>query len=246
MVFLKPISAISKVKHVKRLLISGVLFYGFNINSNAQLLLGFQSGTTNHTIATNISNQAYTSIGSNWGYSAGITSRYQFPKLFFVQTSLAIMQKNYSINRTDSLTGIYIQHNNTYLQLPLMAGVMFGKRLTWYAGTGAYVGWWLAGRLKGKIPNIFSVTNNGQQTENFQLTAYNQKYNFNTLTDNRIELGWVAGVGMQYTLIKKYTVFTDCIYYEALTVQQKKYMLNQVPRYSQTFNLTVGIMYSLK
>ena len=220
-----------------------LFFLFFSININAQTSIGFQLGSTNNKIATNISNRTSTSTVTSWGYSAGIAACYQLNKYFFAQVTPMLLQKNYSINRTGPLTGVYTRYNNSYLQLPVSIGVTHGKRLQWYAGAGLYIAYWLSSGLKGKVPDIFSVTNNGQQTENFQLTAFNKQHIFSSTTDNRVESGWLTNGGVRFRLTKKYIAFANCSYYQALTSQQKQYMINQVPQYNQTLNVAAGVYY---
>lgn len=214
--------------------------------SSAQINIGLQTGLSNNHLNTNISNRALSNINNIIGYSVGVPIRYNINDFLFIQASPNITQKNYSINRTDSLLGVYAQNNNTYLQMPLSIGFLYGKRLQVFINVGAYIGYWISGIEKGKIPNIFSVTTTGtgQQTEIFQLTTYNQNYAFNSQKDNRFEMGWLTGGGLQYKLKKKYSLVLESIYYQSLTDKQK-YMTNQIPQqYNQTFTFSIGSLYS--
>ncbi len=218
--------------------------------AQAQILLGLQIGLSSNYLKTNIANRPSTTINSQTGYTIGLPFQYGLKYWLYFQALPNITQKNYTVSRTGSLQGVYQQNNNTYLQLPVSLHVIYGKRLQVFANAGGYIGYWAGGRTKGKAPNIFAVTDTvnatGQQTENFQLTAYNQKYDFNNLRDRRLELGWVVGVGLQYKPQKNYTVFIECNYYQSLTDQQKAYMINQIAQYTQTFTLSVGCLYPLK
>lgn len=214
----------------------------------AQMFIGLQGGVSINHLNTNTNNRASTSITNIAGYNIGVTFQYRVTDWLFVQAAPNIMQKNYSFNRTDSLLGVYMQYNNTYLQIPLTTHFVYGKRLQVFVNAGGYAGYWLKGQVKGKIPNIFTVANSGagQQTEIFYLTDYNQKYEFNRQRDNRIELGWIAGCGFQYRITKQHFLFAEGTYYQSLTDQQKKYMINQVPQYNQTFVISIGDLYLLK
>jgi len=72
--------------------------------------------------------------------------------------------------------------------------------------------------------------------------SYNEKYTFDTRRDNRIEAGWLAGAGVSYLFANKYNVFAEGRYMQAITDQQKNYMINQVPRYNQTYAVNIGCM----
>jgi hypothetical protein len=218
--------------------------------SQAQISLGLEAGSSNDYLNTNISNRASTAINSETGYSFGLPFRYKILPWLYAGVTPNITQKDYSINRTDSLAGVYARYNNTYLQLPMMAHFVYGKRLQAFANVGIYMGYWFAGHIKGNTPNIFAVTstntNTGQTIENFQLSAYNEKYIFDSQRDNRWELGWMAGGGLQYKLTGKYIIFWECSYYQSLTDQQKKYMVNQISQYNRTIVFSVGGLYPLK
>jgi hypothetical protein len=203
----------------------------------AQTALGIEAGISSSYLSTNISNRAATSIAYDIGYTINIPFQYKIKEWLYVETAPNITQKNYSINRTDSFAGNYESFLNTYLQLPIMAKFVFGKRLQWFADAGAYGGYWLSGRVQGTTPNIFNITAAGIQS-----TSYSEKYQFNNQTDNRFELGWVAGVGAQYHVTKKYMLMASARYYQSLTSQLKNYTVNEVPQYNQTFTFSIGGM----
>ena len=145
-----------------------------------------------------------------------------------MQLEPTLIQKNYSLARTDSLSGSYTKFTNSYVQVPLIIQSSFGKRLKFILNGGGYLGYWILGRISGKTPNIFSATTNGAslQNESFQLSSFDQNYAFNPQRDNRIEVGWVVGTGLQYKIIRKYYGFAKLSYYNSLTDQQKKYTIN--------------------
>ena len=225
-----------------------LLFFLNIFSSCAQTLCGIEAGMSSNSLNTNIKNRTSSVIKSVIGYEVGIPIQNKIKKWLFLQSTPSFIQKNYSINRTDSLQGVFDQHNNTYFQIPLLLNFIYGNRLHFFANAGIYLGYWMMGRLKGETPNIFSVTNAGagQQIETFQLTAYNQKYNFNSKIDNRIEFGWVAAVGLKYTFKKRIFIFLEYSYYQALTDQQKKYMINQIPQFNQTKTFSFGVSYDVK
>jgi hypothetical protein len=73
---------------------------------------------------------------------------------------------------------------------------------------------------------------------------YNQPYEFNSTRDNRFEFGWLLGIGVSYDA-KMYKLFIEGRLTQSMTDQQKKYMINQVPRYNQTYILSVGWLWRL-
>lgn len=218
---------------------------------NAQTFSGLQAGVSSNILNINISNRKSTIISSGIGYTSGLLIEQKVAKFLFVKASPNLTSKNYSFDRTDSLAGIYTRYNNRYLQLPIEAQVVYGKRLQVFASIGIYFGYWLAGREKGKVPNIFSVTNNintvtNQASQSFQLSAFNERYIFNLQRDNRLELGWIGDSGLQYQFENYNIIFVEGSYYKSLTDQQKKYMLNQSAQYNQTFVFSIGYLYLIK
>jgi opacity protein-like surface antigen len=223
-----------------------LMLFTFVYVGKSQSLLGIQIGLSNSCLNTNINNRIYSTNQSNIGFTCGITFHLQIKSGFYAEIAPDITQKNYSINRTDSLTGIYESFVNTYSQLPLIVHGIYGNRLKVFADIGLYGAYWFAGKVKGKIPDIFSSNTNsnitGESRESFQLSGYNEKYQFDRKRDNRWEFGWIVGAGMQYPLNKKYSFFVKGTCYQSLTDQQKKYMVNQIPKYNQTFTCSLGMM----
>ena len=204
----------------------------------AQTALGIEAGISSSYLNTNISNRAATSINYDIGYTINIPFQYKIKEWLYIETALGITQKNYTINRTDSFAGIYESFVNTYFQLPLLLKFVHGKRFQWFVDAGAYYGYWLSGRVKGIVPNIYDITS----SDNIQSTTYDEKYQFNSETDNRTEFGWVGGLGAQYHVNKKYMLTGSCRYYQALTSQLKNYEVNEVPQYNEAFTFSVGCM----
>jgi hypothetical protein len=155
-----------------------------------------------------------------------------------------LVQKGYSINRTDSLSGEYDRHTNTYLQLPIGISLTHDvHRCRVGLDLGLYTGYWLYGRVKGTSANIFgsSGSNNSEQ---FQLISYNQPYSFNSQRDNRWEEGWWLGPSLQYRLTDAWRLTAEAHYYQSLTSQEKA-PVSPIPAYNQTWIFSVGGVWSL-
>lgn len=214
--------------------------------SRAQFAAGIETGLSDNYLNTNISNRSYTAIRSGAGFMAGIPLHWKLKSWLFAEAVPEMLRKNYTIHRTDSLVGIYESFTNTYIQLPLSVGVSYGKCLKVFGNAGVYMGYWLSGSVKGSIPDIFSSSTNtntdGQSSESFKLVPYHQKYFFNPKRDNRVELGWMVGLGMQYQLNLRYSLFIKGSYYQSLTDQQKAYMVQQMPQHNQTIIFSIGGM----
>jgi opacity protein-like surface antigen len=210
----------------------------------AQVNLGLQAGVSLNSLHTNIADRPHTSIHSREGYTAGLLFQYALPHGVFVEASPGLVQKNYSIDRTDSFAGVYQSSTNTYIQLPVMLYYAYGGRFKALAGLGVAGSYWLAGSVKGTTPDIFSatgVTGPNGTTEDILLRSYAEKYTFDARRDQRWEFGWLAGAGVQYSFYHSYTVLLRCLYYQSLTDQQKHYMTHQVPQYNRTLLFSLGI-----
>jgi len=211
----------------------------------AQTTLGVEAGVTNNSPATNIANTASTALATGWGYAIGLTLQQKINAWLSLVALPDLTGKNYALNGTDVRTGVYEKIHNTYLQLPLMVQFSYGRKIQPFINAGPYIGYWLSGRVKGAMPDIFSATNTGA-LQSFQLIEYNTQYNFDSRRDARWEFGWQAGGGIQYCLNHRYTLFLACRYYQALTDQQKKYMIHQVPFYNRAWTVLFGALMTLK
>lgn len=131
-----------------------------------------------------------------------------------------------------------------------MGHFMFGgKRLQGFLNVGLYAGYWIAGKVKGVMPNILDISNKdtaGSTINDYQNPyAYNEKYAFDNRKDNRTEAGWVGGLGIAYNINDHYQVFTEGRLIYCFTDQQKNYMTNQVPRYNTTYGINAGLLVHL-
>ncbi len=217
-----------------------------NLTSKAQHALGLEAGFSEGQLITNISNQASTVIHSASGRHFGIGYKKEIKEWMYADVRLSITDKNYSSNRIDSLSGVGTTYKNTYIQLPLMGGFIYGKKLRVLIDAGLYGAYWLSGSVHGKIPNIFSAaTSANQMGEIFQLQPFKEKYIFNPVKDNRFELGWIIGSGIQYHFNSNYIIDLNCRYYQSQTDQQKRYMVHQVARYNKVVTISAGVIFLL-
>lgn len=223
--------------------------------ANAQFSIGVQAGYANNYLLTNVSNLVSTKYVSQPGFSAAVPLQYDVTDWFAIKAQPGYMQKNYQMQRTGFYQGVYQTSTNGYIQLPLMGQFSFGgENLRGYVNAGGYAGYWLSAKVKGVMPNIldnpaYTNTTSNEQPNNvfdeYTAYSYNEKYAFNKTKDNRIELGLLAGAGINYKVNDSYSVFAEATYYNGLTDLQKKYQTNQVPRYNQTYVFSLGIMFNL-
>jgi hypothetical protein len=232
---------------MSKLKVSFLLFFiTIAFIAKAQNSIGLEAGISAGRIATNISNRVSTSVDYDMGYSVDVPLQFKLKNWLYLQTIPNITQKNYFLDRTDSLAGAYAGFINTYVQLPVELKAVYGKRLQFFGDAGFYAAYWVSAKQKGVVPNIFGVeppNSNGYAI--IQYVGYDEKYSFNSKKDNRLELGWVAGAGAQYHLNNKYMLIASARFYQSLSDQQKKY-INEIPKYNQTFTFTAGAMMSFR
>lgn len=239
-----------KLKKIYKLIFF-VQFLALSHIAKSQFFIGFEIGITQNHLNTYIKNRVFTNNKNGVGYSFGFPLQYRINSWLSINSNLNFSEKKYSWVRTGTFRGVYQIFANNYIQLPLLANMSYGnKKIQGFINAGGYVGYWMYGRVKGTVPDIFNITDStnasGQTLQSFGLSTYNQKYTFNSNIDNRIEFGWVVGLGMNYKLANSYSFFTEIIYYQALTDQQKKYTINQIPQHNQTFIFSIGVLYSFK
>lgn len=61
-----------------------------------------------------------------------------------------------------------------------------------------------------------------------------------------MEFGLLAGTGVEYWLQQKYRFFIEARYYYGLSDQQKNYMINQIPRYNDTYVIEASCMFNIR
>lgn len=213
--------------------------------SCAQISIGIKTGYTNNRLNTNVANRVLTQNKKQSGLAIGFLTSYEINKQIGIEGTIELLQKNYLLLRTDRYKGVYEFYINSYMQIPLTIQLKIyeKKKLAINSNVGFYGAYWAFAKTKGRIPNIFNITqgvDSGQNTHYLTLERFSEKRFFNKLRDHRVEFGWIAGVGINYDLSGKDKIFIKYEYYESLTDQQKKYMLHQTPKFNETNLISVG------
>lgn len=219
------------------------------ISSFAQLSVGIEGGYTRNYVETNSANRDFTNYTPGNGFAIGIPVQYKLSDWFAIAADPSYVRKVYLQERSSFYTGTYQISTNSYVQLPVMGHFMFGgEKLHGFFNLGAYGGYWLAGNVKGRMPNVLNPVSDVTATNTLYYFSspynYNEKYTFDTRRDNRIEAGWIAGAGINYAVTDNYAVFAEGRMMQSITDMQKTYMINQTPRYNQTYGANLGIMVS--
>ncbi|HVI46903.1 MAG TPA: porin family protein [Chitinophaga sp.] len=240
----------------KCLFLSGLLFGLLTIQTQAQgqFEVGITGGYNKNYVHTSAGARTFAKYDSRSGFVVGIPVRYTFNNWLAVQAEPSYIQKNYRYERSNFFDGIYQNNTNSYVQLPLMAHFSFGgDKLKGFFNAGGYGAYWVNGRIKGTMANIFDAGDpipDDKPIDNyFQLNKpynYNEKYAFDSRRDRRMEFGLLAGAGVEYLLSQRFRFFVEGRYYYSLTDQQKDYMVNQVPRYNDTYVIQAGCLFNLR
>ncbi len=225
---------------------------------NSKFSIGFEIGANINYLITNVSDLNATKYTSMKGVNFGVPILYKANDWFSIKATPSILEKNYSMLRTGYYTGIYRDTKNTYLQLPVMGECSFGgEKIKGYIDLGGYAAYWNSSQIKGAMPNILNQPQYGTYINNtntysstifqdYNAYNYDEKYQFNTIVDNRIELGLIIGGGISYELNENGKIYIDTKYYYATTDQQKNYQQGLVPKYNETYAFSVGYLYQLK
>lgn len=225
-----------------------LLLFVFTSGAFAQLSVGVAGGWAKNYLYTNVGYRVFTHYAPATGFSVSVPIRYSVNGWLAVQAEPQFIQKNYQLRRTGYYDGIYSATTNQYLQLPLIGHVSFGgPRVKGFLNLGGYAGYWAAGANEGVTPNIDHASEADTYAgvlEEMPAQHFNEPYAFDSRKDRRLELGWLAGTGLSYQTVRCH-FFVEGRYYQASSDQQKNYMLNQIPRYNQTFLVQIGCLYRL-
>ncbi len=240
-----------KFHFVIRLLVLCTAFLFYLQGASAQLSVGVEGGYNKNYLVTNNANRAFTNYVPMNGFNVGLPVQYQVNDWLALAAVPAYMQKNYRQERSSFFEGVYQNNYNGYIQLPVTARILFGgDRLKGFVDGGVYGAYWMSSKIKGVNSNILDVTSDTTSASasifDFQKPySYNEKYSFDNKKDNRIEFGWVAGLGAAYEITEQFGIFAEGRIFYSFTDQQKNYMINQVPRYNTTYGVSIGVMYHL-
>lgn len=219
----------------------------------AQLYLGIEAGGNKNYLVTSNQAQAFTNYDPKGGFSFGVPLLYQYNDWFALQSGLSYTQKNYQITRTGYFQGIYQKNTNSYLELPILAHFSFGdEQLKGFINLGGYAAYWMSDHLKGVETNVLNTVDSSSASNTLSTNtgsygySYSEPYQFSTLKDKRLELGWIAGAGISYETISGHRFFIEGRYTSSVTDQQKNYQLNQIPRYNSTWGISIGCLFRLK
>ncbi|WP_166334547.1 porin family protein [Sphingobacterium chungjuense] len=239
----------------KRILILLACFFMMGVTQSygqqQRYEIGLSAGYTRNTLTTDNGSRSFTRNYPLNGFQVAIPMQYHVNDWFGVQLDLAYIQKNYALRRTGFFEGVENEITNSFIQAPLMAHFSFGgEDLRGFLNLGGFAGYWASSRIRGANLDPFTPGSGWEDDE--QLFHYtqisglyrsNEGVEFDKQRDRRFEAGLLGGVGMEYRVSPHYKVFAEARYQYSLTDLQKNYMINQIPRYNNTFGVQLGVLY---
>jgi len=214
------------------------------ITSNGQLSLGISSGL-NYNQLQNPLNQALSEMNAKIGFIGGVKINYTFKKSISLQLNTEYCNKFYSINRTDSLRGLYTNFHNSYLQASIQFGYKYSiKRISLLVSAGVFNGIWLRKVQDATIIDIYNSTIKFIGTTPYQSFIpihYNQTLDLNK-NDNRFEFGILLSTQTIYQL-KNISIGSEIKLLKSVTDQSNPDGIQFAPRrnVSIAFQLFVSI-----
>ena len=196
--------------------------------------IGFSAGATHNTLYTETI-RSLSKYEQKIGFSVSVPMQYYVKNWLAVELDLSCLQKNYAWNHGNFASETT---KNTYIQLPVILHFSFGKKqFKVFVNAGGWGGYLLNRRVNGSILNVYDPKN---------YYSYNEKSEFDKRKDQRFELGFLAGAGVEYFLKNQYRIFVEIRYCYGLTdLQKKNYMINQIPRYNDTYLFQAGCLFNL-
>ena len=227
-------------------------------NVKAQFYIGAEVGGNQNYLVTDVSSLNATEIVPKNGLAISAVIQYKVNDWFSLESTPGFIQKNYQMQRTGYYAGIYQKTRNNYLQLPVSAKFYFGtKKWKGFVDLGVYGAYWASSHIKGTMATALNqnpystyydpnANRAGYTVFDFEIPVnFDDKYQFNSIKDRRLEMGLTAGAGISYEPKGRYKFFADFKYYDALTDQQKNYQDEIVSKYNETGAFSIGFLYNL-
>jgi len=205
---------------------------------SGKIKIGFSAGGNINKLHTKTTH-SFSKYESKAGFSVSIPMQYLFLNWLAVRWDLSCLQKNYTWSHKDRYQEVLSTQTtqNTYIQIPLLLHFSLGKKqFKIFANAGGFGGFLVSRKANGTILNVFDPLNNYH---------YDEKSEFDKRRDRRFEFGLATGLGLEYFIKNQYRVFIEARYFYACTDLQKKYMINQTPRYNDTFLFQAGCLFNL-
>ena len=215
----------------KKLLVAVALLTA--MTAQAQWRVGVTGGADYNVFSMDQQYMTDYKVDGRWGVTLGVTGQYDVNDWLGVRADLNWTQKNYRHSRV-VYSDVNYKLTNNYLQLPVMASFRFGgERLRGFCNLGVYGAYWLNSNRKGSDWNSFAN----------KTTEFDEKVDFYDKRDQRWDIGFVGGGGVEYRFARHWAAQVELRYYYSTTSVQKDYTGFKDPRYHSTLALQAGVWY---
>ena len=173
-------------------------------------------------------------IVNYFGYTVGISGRYDFYDWLALRAELNMTQKNHRLTRYERSAMNYY-YTNYYLQLPVTVNFSFGgDKVRGFANVGFYGGYWVASQLTGTDYNYFS---------NPATIIHLNEDGLIPKRDQRWDCGPTVGLGIEYKCHPHWALQWECHYYHSVLNSRKHYMRVRESAYNATLVLQMTAEY---
>lgn len=203
-----------------------------SMTAHAQWRVGATAGADYNIFSMDKQYQSDWNLEKRWGATMGITGQYDVYDWLGVRADLNWTQKNY--RRYRSRIPIDHKYYNDYLLLPVMASLSVGgEQLRGFVNLGVYGGYWLSSHREGTELSTFTS----------KYYKFSEKVEFNDERDQRWDLGFVGGAGVEYRFANRWAAQAEVRCYYSTTSIQKQYMRVKDYRYNSTIAFQAGVSY---
>lgn len=208
--------------------------------ATAQWRVGINAGVDYNIYTRSNHYMVNWTYGNGGGSTFGISGQYDIPKTKWlgIRADLSVISKNHS--KTVALNGTYdLKSYNKYLLLPIMASASINlwSKFNFFTNLGVYGGYWVKKRQKDEVPYGFNE---------YSFFIEGVDNTFVSERDQRFDIGFVGGVGLEYEISHKWTTLLELRSYYSTVSSVKEYMMGVKDfRYDTTIVLQLGLMYKL-
>lgn len=204
------------------------------VSADAQVRMGVSGGAGYNWYVIDKHYQTDFNYQGLWAPTGALTCQFDLNNWMGLRGELEYLRKDYHFYRTKVYSGTDFNVKNTYLQVPVMAVFSYGRsRLRGFTHIGGYGGYWMKCLREG---TQFNPTDQGT-------VPIKEDYAFIEEKDRRLDVGLLAGTGLEYRFFEHLALEVEARFYYAALSTTKQYMAINDYRYNATAALRLGIQY---
>lgn len=249
------------MKHISLLVLTSVLLFPAAASAQGRtdfFSVGMTAGYSGNSTSMTAQYIDHYNIHRSRGLAAGLFLQYTAKEWLALRLEPMFIQKGYRTDRRGYIATMnlesyqdlsYMYHNvkDSYLQLPVMVRLqtpVLNLPVRIYCECGYYAGWWALSRYEGVIYNSsIDFVMGGKAPEEYARYHYDGKKPFVSERDNRLELGYILGIGAEWDLSDRFFIGAAWREYHAVTSYTRIHDSTSQPYYNttRTMNLSAGI-----